>query len=230
MFRALFLKEFREVWWTGPLALLPMLYSVAKEVDFGSRTSGSGYTFLRVTETYVLHTPPLIDGGFARSILLCGSLLAGFLGLWQTFRETQSRTWHFLLYRPVQRSHIFRAKAAAAATVFGFAIILPALAVLIWAATPGTHASPFHWTLASPVCYAIAVGPVIYLAALFVGLRRSHLLGSRWWPLIGVVTLFALLPNSLPHHFTLGIWLMLLIASGFLTATIQDELRLTDFS
>lgn len=230
MFRILLLKELREIWWIGLLVLLAMLYGVALEVDFGSRPGGRGYGFLRYTEVNTFHKPPLVDGSFARTVLLWGIILAAVLGSWQTFRETQSRTWHFLLYRPVDRVLILWAKVLAAALLFGLAICLPAFTVMAWAATPRAHASPFHWLLTAPVWYALAACPVVYFAALFAGLRRSHLAGCRWWPLIGVVIVFCALPLNLPNQFTVWMSGLLVIWTLLMVVQVRDELRAADFS
>lgn len=230
MFRVLYFKELREVWWMGLLGCLMILYGAAVEVDFGSRNTSSGYGFLRYSEPNLFHKAPLIDRAFASTCLMWGSILAGVLGLWQTFRETQSGTWHFLLYRPVRRSGILAAKMAAAATVQGLAVVLPACAVLAWAALPGRHASPFHWTLAIPVLYALAAAPSIYLAALFAGLRRGHLLGSRWWPLLGLTIAFAVLPQNLPRVFAVWIWGFLVMSLVGMVVAVRDELNLADVS
>lgn len=233
MFRALFVKELRESWWLGLLPLAMMLYYSAVETEFG-RVSGIGFGFRHVSHPERYHEMPFGTMALARSTLLWGSLLAGGLGLWQTFRESQSRTWHFLFYRPVDRFTILWAKVSAAAVVYTLAILIPVLAVCLWAATPGTHASPFRWLLTYPAWYAVAAGPVFYLAALFAGMRRGHLLGTRWWPLIGVAASFGSMGNEfLPTwrmDLQIAVWAALLVGGALLVAPVRDELQAADFS
>ncbi|MDB5386740.1 MAG: family transporter protein [Planctomycetaceae bacterium] len=230
MFRVLFLKELREIWWIGVPVLLVLLYGVSLEIEFGARPDGEGYGFLRYTELDRYHPAPLIGGTFARLILLWGGMFSGVLGLWQTFRETQSRTWHFLLYRPVNRNVLLWAKVLAASALFAVVVLLPAVGVMLWAATPFAHASPFRWSLTAPVWYALAACPAAYFAALFAGLRRSHLAGTRWWPLLGSVCAFGLLPNMVPNVFAIWVWALLLIWISLLIAAVRDELCAADFS
>ena len=154
MFRALFLKELREAWWLGLLPLAMMLYYSAVEAEFGL-TPDFRLGFRHVTRPDDPHAMPLASGSFPLSALLWGCLLAGALGLWQTFRESQARTWHFLFHRPVDRLMILRAKMLAALLVFFVAIAVPAVMLCVWAAMPGTHASPFRWSLTHRVWFAI---------------------------------------------------------------------------
>jgi ABC-type transport system involved in multi-copper enzyme maturation permease subunit len=230
MFRALYLKELREIWWISLPVLCAMLYGVSFELDFGQRTNGQGFGFLRHSEINEYHQPPLMNGDFAKLILMWGIGFAAIVGLWQTFRETQSRTWHFLLYRPVNRVVILRAKAFAAATLFTVVVVLPAIGVMLWCAMSGHHASPFRWSLTAPVWYAMAACPVVYFAALFAGLRRSHLMGSRWWPLISAGAAFGFLPAGLPNGLAIPIWAALLLMSALLMASVRDEILSADFS
>lgn len=230
MFRVLFLKELREIWWIGLPVLFVMLYGVAVEVDFGRRPYGQGYGFLRYTDADAHHAVPLIDSTFAKSILLWGGLFSGGLGLWQTFRETQSRTWHFLLYRPVNRLVILWSKVMAAAALFGVVVLVPALGVTLWAATPGAHAAPFRWSLTAPVWYAVGACPATYFAGLFAGLRHSHAIGCRWWPLIATVCAFGVLPNVVPNAFAICMWGLLLLWSLLLVSIVREELQVADFS
>lgn len=229
MFRVLFIKELREIWWFGLLVLLAMLYLVAGEVEFGQLRMW-GYGFLRVVYPERVHSVPFINGDFAKFTLFWSCGLAGVLGLWQTFRETQSRTWHFLLHRPVSRGLILQAKVATAAIVYAIAILLPVLLVTAWAAIPGTHASPFHWTLVAPTFLAAATGIPIYLTALFAGLRRGHLLGSRWWPLVASALWFGFGPINLPAAMTSWMWVSVLLSTLLFTATVRDEMVSADFN
>lgn len=229
MFRVLFMKELREIWWFGLLTLLAMLYLVAGEMEFG-RLPNWGYGSLRNAYPEKFHTVPFVSGNFAKLTLQWGCILAGVMGLWQTFREIQSRTWHFLLHRPVPRLLVLRAKIAAAASVYAVAILLPVLLVTAWAATPGSHPAPFRWILIAPTYLAVFAALPIYLAALFAGLRRGHILGTRWWPLILAAILFGFGPATLPPVMGVAMWVAIVISSLLFVAVVRDEMKSADFN
>jgi hypothetical protein len=66
-----------------------------------------------------------------------------------------------------------------------------------WAATPGTHASPFFWAMTLPAWQAWLAMPVVYVGAALSGLRPARWYGSRLLPLvacIGVAVMLAVLP------------------------------------
>jgi hypothetical protein len=230
MFRTLFIKELREIWWIGLLPLGVMLYAAANEVEIGLIGSTGRYGFRHFAEPGMAHTIPFASESFSGSILLWGCILASGLGVWQTFRESQSRTWHFLLHRPVRRELILVAKLAAAATIYALAIVLPVVAVVWWAATPGTHASPFHWSMTASSWLATATGSALYLSALFAGLRGGRMTGTRWWPLIGAAAIFALAVTSGLKEFYVWVWVLLLLWDIVMAAAVRDELALTDFN
>lgn len=230
MFRTLFVKELREIWWLGLLPLGTMVYAAAGEVQFGLIRSTGSYGFRHWAEPNSVHPIPFATDNFAQSVLLWGCILATVLGLWQTFRESQSRTWHFLLHRPVSRELILSAKVTSAAVIYSLAVGVPALAVVVWAATPGTHASPFYWSMTASVWLALAIGVALYLAALFAGLRRGRMIGTRWWPLIAAGMFFGFGMGTGLYEFHTVLWGLLLVSTVVMAASVRDELKLTDFN
>jgi ABC-type transport system involved in multi-copper enzyme maturation permease subunit len=198
-------------------------------VEFG-RLPTWGYGSLRHMYPEKYHAVPFVSGNFSKFTLLWGSVLAAVLGLWQTFREIQSRTWHFLLHRPVSRLLVLQAKLAAAGVVYALAILLPVLLITAWAATPGSYAGPFRWMLIAPAYLAVFAGTPIYLAALFAGLRRGHILGTRWWPLIVAVACFGIGPTIAAPVMLAWMWLGLVVGNLLLTAVVHDEMKTADFN
>ncbi len=228
MFRALLVKELREIWWLGLLPLGFVLYAVLNQ------TSHSLWEIIVPRDPDEWDLVPFAETayqttGLFQSILQWGCILAAALGLWQTFRESQSRTWHFLLYRPVDRQVILGAKMLSAALIYSIAIVLPVGGLALWVATPGTHASPFHWSLTAPAWYAVAAGPAVYLSALFAGLRQGSIIGPRWWPLIGTATAFGLAAMALPTQFLVAISVALVVWDTLLIAAVRAELKSADF-
>lgn len=55
----------------------------------------------------------------------------------------------------------------------------------LWAATPGTHPSPFFWSMTKPTWQVWFVLPAVYLAAFLCGVRPARWYGSRLLPLVG---------------------------------------------
>jgi hypothetical protein len=129
---------------------------------------------------------PLVAGG-----------LSVLLGIKQTWWDDLRGTYYYLLHRPISRSRLFLTKIAVGVAIvqsIGAAIILIYAA---WAATPGTHASPFFWAMTLPAWQAWLAMPVVYLGGVLCGLRPARWYASRLLPLvacIGVAALLAVLP------------------------------------
>jgi hypothetical protein len=72
---------------------------------------------------------------------------------------------------------------------------LPILIYALWAASPGTHASPFFWSMTTGIWMFWSRLPLIYLGAFLSGLRPGRWMGSRGLPLaaslLAFLTVFA---------------------------------------
>ncbi len=68
-------------------------------------------------------------------------------------------------------------------------IALPLAVYALWAAMPGTHASPFFWSMTEPWWRMIPAALVCYLGAFLTGLRPANWVGSRVWPLLPAIAL-----------------------------------------
>jgi hypothetical protein len=79
-----------------------------------------------------------------------------------------------------------------------------AIAILahgLWAATPGTHASPFYWSMTGPTWEVCLSMVILYLGAFLSGIHPGRWRGTRLLPLIasGALVLFiAWIPWSWP--------------------------------
>ena len=64
------------------------------------------------------------------------------------------------------------------------------LAYAWWAATPGTHASPFEWSMTVQTWKVWIAMPLVYLGAFLSGIRPGRWVGTRLLPLAaaGAVT------------------------------------------
>jgi hypothetical protein len=127
--------------------------------------------------------PFVSDETTTQLFLVVGACAIG-VGLWQTMRESAQGTFTFLLHRPVLREVALGAKLILGIVFCLLLILLPLLYYACWAARPGTHASPFLWSMTArfwPICACL---PLVYLGAFLSGLRPARWFGSRFLPLL----------------------------------------------
>jgi len=154
-------------------------------------------------------------------------ILAIVMGLHQTVWESWRQTTLFLLHRPMPRRQIFLGKILAGVLLLLLTTALPLLIYCLWAATPGTHASPFYWDMAESWWRDVLMALICYLGAFLAGLRPARWIGSRTWPFIGAFIL------AIGLHFAAAPSLViyagfLLLAAGLLTS-ILNTARLREF-
>ena len=216
-------KELRECGIYASLALLAMVHYVGAGMDLplipflNSWRSGE-IPFIGFNQYNVDRESTFV---------LVGIIAAVVLGLHQTVWESWRQTTLFLLHRPMPRSQIILAKMLAGSLMV-FAITAgPLLIYCAWAAAPGTHASPFFWSMTEPWWRGVEVAMVCYLGAFFTGIRPAHWLGSRTWPAIATILMavalkFAPIPPVL-------IYLGLTALAAILVVFILDVTRLREF-
>jgi hypothetical protein len=186
MYRALAYKEWRETWWLGGIAFLILSAHVYSAV-------GLTFQFDRFAWEWqvVRTTVPFSTGELDELVAYTACTLGVALGLWQTLGESLRGTWRFLRHRPMSFPAIVLTKIVAGLGLLLVATALPILFYAIWAATPGTHASPFQWSMSVPTWRNWFVSSTAYLAAFLIGLRDVRWYGSRLWPaVIPVVWIF----------------------------------------
>jgi hypothetical protein len=184
MIRALALKELRETAGFAVLATLAYLSIVAGMVGMQPfarvlRKQSSGVPFV---DTEVLQLFTIVAIAF--------TLVLGFR---QAAWEANQGTYQYLLHRPLRRSAIFLTKLIVGMFVFILCTAVPLLLYALWAATPGTHPSPFEWAMTEPAWRFCLGMPLVYLGAFLSGLRPGRWYGTRLLPLIGAGALTALL-------------------------------------
>ncbi len=224
MWKAMAYKELRETVWIAGLALVAYVYLIA------------GLTGLRVLPMVVTSfLPSVMTEGipFVGDVFLWGfgflalALTLG-LGLRQTLGESLGGTWLLLLHRPVDRRILIGVKLAVGAGLYCGSAALMVLLYAWWAATPGTHASPFDWAMTADSWRVLVSVLVMYLAAFLTGLRPGRWLGSRLLP-IAAAGLLVVVIQSLPHWWILGVGALALLAA-WLLACIEFVVRARDFS
>ncbi len=209
MIAALVRKELRE--------LLPLL-AVASIVHLylvGCATGNvpEGINILGEQRWIPFYVDPF-DGRIG-SLLLVGGAFALFAGLWQTFSELARGTFHFLLHRPLPRTSIFGVKLLVGLVASLTVTWLPLFFYALWAATPGTHASPFFWSMTGRTWLVCLVILLLYLAAFLSGLRPGRWYASRFWP-VPLALLAGLLVSSTPTSQFVSAMLLAGAAAAFL--------------
>lgn len=214
MWTALLSKELRECGLYAGLALLALVQIVGSGMD--------------------LPLIPFLDSGRGQEIpfvpgyertrevqfTTVAVIAAVVVGLHQTLWESWRQTTLLLLHRPLPRRQIFLAKLTSGGLLLIAITAVPLVIYSLWAATPGTHASPFYWSMTEPWWRSIAAALVCYLGAFLTGLRPAYWLGSRTWPAI-TAALLALILKFAPIWPLLA-YIGLLMLGALLLYSILD--------
>lgn len=217
MLKALALKELRETIGIAAVALVLFAYFVVEAM---------GVSLLPWSGVF-RHTIPFVSDPCKVNLSLVAGLLAIGLGFRQTAWETVFGTAQFLLHRPVVRWHLIGVKLVVGAVVLMLASALPILVYALWAATPGTHASPFVWSMTVPFWQIPVVVTVVYLGSFLSGIRPARWLGTRLAPLACAVAL-ALAVALLPGWW--GWWfLLVLVVDGLMVVGVFFAIETRDF-
>jgi hypothetical protein len=70
-----------------------------------------------------------------------------------------------------------------------FISALAILAFAVWAATPGTHASPFYWWMTATVWRFWIIVVLCYLGGFLAGIRPGRWFGTRLMPVLAAYIL-----------------------------------------
>jgi hypothetical protein len=176
MWKAIVSKELRETFWIAGLGLAAYLYVVAEN---------AGIQLLPPARIYRTWSMPFVSDSFMGGFVVISLGLTIALGLRQTLSESVRGTWLFLLHRPIDRRIVIGLKLAVGAGLYLAGAAVPILIYAWWAATPGTHASPFCWSMTLDAWRAWFTLSAMYLAAFLSGLRPGRWFGSRLFPVAG---------------------------------------------
>jgi len=174
---------------------------------------------------------PFVTDTPATCLFFVAGAFAAVAGIWQSWRESMGQTYLFLLHRPVSRARIFGTKLLVGLTLSQLVIGLPLVIYALWAAAPGTHPSPFRWSMTTWAWQTWLLIPLFYLAGFLSGVRPARWFGSRLFPIAATIplsmlflTLMVLISNPLPAAL-----LAVLLECGFALA-IFHVTRTRDFS
>jgi hypothetical protein len=216
MFRAMAVKELREI---RGIALLAI----------------AAYTFVAgaAMNPYVVtrYVWPFWPGDiFVSWHIVISGALAVALGLRQTLGESIPGTYPFLLHRPADGRWLIGVKLLVGVSAYVLCGGLPILVYSLWAATPGTHASPFEWWMTTMTWVLWLWMTFVYLGAFLAGVRPVQWYRSRILPLAGAVAV----PVGIGLLFG-GIWwlwpncLAILVLDALMISMILFVVRTRDY-
>jgi hypothetical protein len=217
MLTAMVRKELRETLGLAAIGLLAYLYFVTGQMGIPLLpwSGGRGYGI------------PFVYEAFVSMFWIVSVALAIGLGLRQSAAESLRGTWLFLLHRPAHRSRLIGVKLAVGALVYLICGALPILLYGVWAATPGTHASPFWWSMTLGAWQAWLSAASLYFAAFLVGIRGARWFGSRLFTLAAAMLLVIVIQIE-PWWWLLGTASLLLL-DAWLILSILYVARTRDF-
>jgi hypothetical protein len=219
MHRAMVYKELRETAGIVAIALAFYFHFAVKAMRYDLLpwfSFSSGYTEI-----------PFVGSSFLSALVWVSAGLTVALGFRQSTGESIHSTWLYLFHRPVDRTHLIVVKLFVGTAVYLACAAGATLAYTWWAATPGTHASPFEWSMTVQSWKIWLTMPIVYLGAFLSGLRPGRWVGTKLLPLAATGMLAALIPY-LPWWPICGVGSIVLVA-GVLVANILFVARTRDF-
>jgi len=221
MGKALVIKELRETAWIGGIVAAVLAYFTI---------AATGYDILFMQPLPMHGYIPfvndmLFNSGTYYFVAVAGALALGFRqSAWESIRGT----YVFLLHRPISREKLFGIKLAVG---LGLHLAVTGLVILgyaLWAATPGTHASPFYWSMTSWEWLGWLAVSQFYLGAFLCGIREARWFGTRLFPLAAAVVVILFVTQ-------VGIawWmqvLLIVVADALYVAAILYVVRNRDYS
>jgi hypothetical protein len=221
MYKALVFKELRETIGIAAIALLAYFIGVMNLIQYSFFPL---VMFLPIRRGDI----PFYQDQFTTWFSFVSIGFAIALGLKQTVGESWRGTWLLLLHRTLNRRNVIAAKLAVGTVVYLLVSAVPILVYALWAATPGTHPSPFCWWMTVPSWMAWLIITMCYYAAFLTGLRPGRWLGTRMLPL-AAIALLAMPITFIPHWWILGLP-VLILACAFLINMTFYVLRTRDYS
>jgi len=177
--------------------------------------------------------PPFVEdeGSFYTWFIFLTLSMAIGLGLRQTLGESVRGSYPFLLHRPAGRRWLIGVKLLVGGGLYLACSAVPILAYALWAATPGTHPSPFDWSMTAPAWYISFGMTSLYLGAFLTGIRPGRWYRSRILPMaaalflayVAAICVFALGPvPELWAYLTLAVFDVWMIAMILFVARTRD--------
>jgi hypothetical protein len=216
--KALAYKEFRETLPIAALGLATLLVVMLDAMGYSPAPDLLG--------RYQRSGIPFLSDMFVSRFGLVAMGLALVLGFWQSMADFWGDAQLFVLHRPVSRQSVYSVKLAVGLSVYLVCTLVPLVMYVWWAATPGTHASPFEWSMTLGVWETWLQATALYLGAFLSGLRPAAWLGTRLAPLaaaaLGGVLLVWFQPSFWTQAWQLAIGNMALVAAVLHVSATRD--------
>jgi hypothetical protein len=184
MWKALAIKELREVSGIAAIALALGLalfvFLLAIDIETAGLTGIWHHREARI---------PFVEDTFPVLFAFLAAAVAIALGFRQSLGEAIRGTYPFLLHLPLPRGGAILTKVVIGIVVYLVCSAFPILLHAGWAATPGTHPSPFLWTMTDMTVRLYLTMPVLYLGSFLTGIRDARWIGTRLFPFAGTVVL-----------------------------------------
>jgi len=227
MTSALLYKEFRETLPIAAVGLACLVFVALDAMEYSPIPDLFGGHFLGVI-------PFLSDtDSFAGNFTMAAGALALALGFWHSLGDFWGEAHLFLLHRPVARRSIYITKLVIGLGAYLLCAVIPIVLYACWAATPGTHASPFDWSMTLRVWGSWFATATLYLGAFLSGLRPAAWMGTRLAPLAAAAAVLpmAQVVGYLPGPLAIVLYLLVLIAADVgLIAAILVTAEARDFA
>jgi ABC-type transport system involved in multi-copper enzyme maturation permease subunit len=227
MFRAMALKEFREIRGIALLALVAYGLLVAAAIDPAS--SLNLFSLFGSSGRSEMHVP-FVNDAFSGKFFMISVIFTIALGMRQTLGESIRGTYPFLLHRPADRRRLMATKLLVGTITCVICTAAPILLYGCWAATPGTHASPFEWSMTVPVWVGWFAMTLLYLGAFHSGVRPGRWYRSRLLPLAAAAfAAFAAAEIAVELEVVLWPCLIVLVVDVWLIAMILFAVQTRDY-
>jgi hypothetical protein len=215
---ALIYKEFRETLGIAALGLVALLMVTGANMGLSPIPGLFGPTRYGAI--------PFVSSSFAGQFALAAAGLALALGFRQSVGDFWGDAQLFLLHRPISRGRVYATKLAVGLVVYLCCAMLSVLLYALWAATPGTHASPFEWSMTGASWATCLSMTVVYLGAFLSGIRPAAWFGTRLAPLLAAAGLALLI-----SYCWLAVALVLVIAADlWFVSTILSVAKSRNFT
>jgi len=139
-----------------------------------------------------------------------------------------------VLHRPVSRRSIYLTKLITGLIAYLLCGAAPILLYAFWAATAGTHASPFDWSMTLSVWSTWLATITVYFGAFLAGIRPAAWIGTRLAPLAAAGGILAVNEAVLVHFpgaMPAVLYPLLLIGANLaLVASILHTVEARDFA
>jgi len=182
MSTALVYKEFRETLPIGVVGLACLLIVALEAMGYSPLP-------LNLLSGNAQGAIPFLSWGenFGSNFRMVAGTFALALGFWHALGDFWGEAHLFLLHRPVARRSIYATKLVIGLVTYLLCGAAPIVLYALWAATPGTHASPFEWSMTLSVWSTWLAAVTVYLGAFLSGLRPGAWVGTRLAPLAGSI-------------------------------------------